>query len=67
MGLEKGSRWHYGMQSAFYDGLRDNPGFQAQVSRQRELVESDRQEVKAMLCGPDSILTTWEPAPETCL
>jgi hypothetical protein len=67
LGLDKGFRWHYGLQRSVYERLRDNPGFQSLVNRQRELIESDRQEVKAMLCGPDTILTTWEPAPETCL
>ena len=67
LGLDKGMRWHYGLQTSIFQSLRDNPEFQAQVSRQRYLIEADRQEVKAMLCGPDSILTTWEPAPETCL
>jgi len=67
LGLDKGMRWHYGLQSSIYESLQGNPEFQAQVNRQRDLTEADRQEVKAMLCGPDSILTTWEPAPETCM
>ena len=67
LGLEKGIRWQYGLQTSIFENLRDNPEFQAQVNRQRELIESDRQQVKALLCGPDTILKTWEPAPETCL
>jgi TolB-like protein len=66
-GLDKGMRWHYGLQTSIFESLQDNPQFQAQVSRQRDLINEDRKEIKAMLCGPDSILTTWEPAPETCL
>jgi len=66
-GLGRGLRWQYGLQSPVYDNLRDNPDFQAQVSRQRDLIDADRKEILAMLCGPDNILTTWKPAPETCL
>ena len=36
-----------------FDGVRDNPDFQAQVSRQRDLINADRKEILAMLCGPD--------------
>ena len=67
LGLEKGMRWHYGLHTSIFESLQGNPRFQAQVSRQRDLIEADRRGVKAMLCGPDSILTTWEPAPEICL
>lgn len=65
--LDAGMRWHYALQTPLYESLHDNPEFQAQVSRQRDLIEADRRAIKAMLCGPDTILTSWEPAPETCL
>jgi TolB-like protein/tetratricopeptide (TPR) repeat protein len=67
LGLEKGMRWHYGFQSSMFENLRDNPEFQALASRQRDLIEADRGAIKAMLCGPDKILTSWTPAPGTCL
>ena len=66
-GLDRGLRWQYGLQTPIFDNLKNNPAFQAQVSRQRDLIDADRKEILAMLCGPDTILTTWEPAPETCL
>jgi TolB-like protein len=40
--------------------------FQALVSRMRDMIATERGEIVAMLCGPESILTTLEPAPETC-
>ena len=66
-GLNRGLRWQYGLQTPIFDSLKDNPAFQAQMSRQRDLIDADRKEILAMLCGPETILTTWEPAPETCL
>ena len=32
----------------------------------RELIEQERREILTMLCGPDTILTQWKPAPGTC-
>jgi hypothetical protein len=49
-----------------FDHFRGNLCFQAQVSRMKDLANSERREILTMLCGPESILTTWEPAPETC-
>ena len=66
-GLDRGLRWQYGLQTPIFDSLKDNPDFQAQVNRQRDLITADREEIEAMLCGPDTILTTWKPAAETCL
>ena len=66
-GLDRGLRWQYGLQTPIFDSLKDNPAFQAQVTRQRDLINADRKEILTMLCGPDTILTTWKPAPETCL
>jgi len=40
--------------------------FQAQVNRLADLNNTERGEILAMLCGPDTILTTWQPAPATC-
>ena len=61
-----GMRWHYSLRTPSLESLQENPDFQAQVARHRDLVDADRKQIVAMLCGPDSILTTWELAPETC-
>ena len=66
-GLNKGLRWHYALQLPAFEQIRESPGFQAQVSRQRDLIDAEKQEILSILCGPDNILTTWKPAPETCL
>lgn len=66
MGLDNGMRLFHPLQHPLYASLRDKPEFQAQLSRQRDLIETDRREIQAMLCGPDTILSSWEPAPETC-
>lgn len=66
LALDNGARWHYMPQIPVFESLRDNPGFQAQVSRLRDLRDAEAREIRAMLCGPDSILTSWEPAPGTC-
>jgi TolB-like protein len=65
--LERGFRSHYVLQAPLFDKLRNNPGFQAQLTRLQDLIETERAEIQAMLCGPDTILTSWKPAPETCL
>jgi hypothetical protein len=31
-----------------------------------DLVTTERLEILEMLCGPDTILTGWKPAPSTC-
>jgi len=61
-----GMRWHYSLRTPSLESLQENPDFQAQVARHRDLVDADRKQIVALLCGPDSILTTWETAPETC-
>jgi TolB-like protein len=61
-----GMRWHNALQTPYFESLQDDPDFQAQVARHRDLVDANRQGIVALLCGPGSILTTWEPAPETC-
>lgn len=65
--IDRGLRSLGNGQTPIPDSLKNNPGFQAQLSRQRDLILAERQEIQAMLCGPDSILTSWTPAPETCL
>jgi TolB-like protein len=64
--LDVGLRWHYSLQAPIFEKLQDNPGFQVQVSRFDDLRNADAREVRGMLCGSDSILTSWEPAAETC-
>jgi hypothetical protein len=50
----------------FFEDLKDDPQFQALVGRMRDTIERERAEVVAMLCGPDKIVSIYEPAPETC-
>ncbi len=64
--IDKGVRWQYLGEQPEFAVLKANPGFQAQVSRLRDLIQQERQEILAMLCGPDTILTQWKPAPGTC-
>ena len=64
--IDRGGRWQIFLKHPVFDRLRNNPGFQAQVSRLADLVTTERGEILVMLCGPQSILTSWQPAPETC-
>ena len=64
--IDRGGRWQMFLKHPVFDRLRNNPGFQAQVSRLADLVTTERGEILVMLCGPQSILTSWQPAPETC-
>jgi len=38
----------------------------ALINRMLNTIASEREQVVAMLCGPDPIVTTWKPAAETC-
>jgi len=64
--IDTGYRWQYFLSHAVFDHLQSNPLFQAQVSRMKDLVSFERGEVLAMLCGPETILTSWTPAANTC-
>ena len=66
MAIDKGFRWQYILSLEVFDNLRDNSRFQAQVNRLNGLVDLERGEILTMLCGPETILTSWEPAPNTC-
>ncbi len=64
--IDKGARWQYLAEQPEFAALRDMPGFQAQISRMRDLIEQERGGILTMLCGPDTPLTQWTPAPGTC-
>lgn len=64
--IDKGGRWQVFLKHPVFDHLKNDPRFQAQVNRLADLVNTERGEILAMLCGPDSILTSWQPAPATC-
>jgi len=64
--IDKGGRWQGFLGHPLFDHLKDNARFQAQVSRMADLVTTERGEILIMLCGPESILTSWQPAPATC-
>jgi hypothetical protein len=42
------------------------PRFDAQRKRLDDILAEQRAEVVEMLCGPEPVSSTWEPAPETC-
>ena len=65
--LDAGLRWHNFLQAPIFEKFQKNPEFQVQVSRLDVLRNTEAREVRVMLCGSDSILTSWEPAAETCL
>ncbi|MSQ99764.1 MAG: hypothetical protein EXR85_10795 [Xanthomonadales bacterium] len=65
--IDRGARWTFLGQYPEFAALQDNPGFQAQVSRLRDLMDQERGEVVAMLCGPDPVVAHPTPAPETCV
>ncbi|MGH8035870.1 MAG: hypothetical protein ACREO9_11635, partial [Lysobacterales bacterium] len=64
--IDRGARWTYLGNYPEFAAMQDNPGFQAQVSRVRDLMDQERGEILTMLCGPDTFLKQWTPAPETC-
>jgi tetratricopeptide (TPR) repeat protein len=66
MAIDNGSRWQYFLEYSMFDRLKDNVRFQTQVSRMNDLVNTERSEVLAMLCGPETILNSWKPAVTTC-
>jgi len=64
--IDRGARWQLIDELPEFAALKGNPAFQVQISRMRDLVDQERREILAMLCGPDSILSQWTPAPGTC-
>ncbi len=46
--------------------LRAESNGHAVFHQMDDLIDSERGEILAMLCSPETILTNWEPAPETC-
>jgi len=64
--VDHGGRWQAFLKHPVFDHLKDDPRFQAQVNRMADLNNTERGEILAMLCGPNSILTSWQPAPQTC-
>jgi hypothetical protein len=64
--IELGSRMDWVGESRRFAAFRDDPQYQALVNRMHDTIASEREQVVAMLCGPAPIVTTWQPAPETC-
>lgn len=64
--IDKGWRWQIALEHPVFDHLKNDLRFQAQVNRMADLNNAERTEILAMLCGPDTILTSWQPAPATC-
>jgi TolB-like protein/tetratricopeptide (TPR) repeat protein len=49
-----------------YARLRQRPDFQAALKRLDGILAAQRKQVVQMLCGPQRLSATWQPAPETC-
>ena len=64
--IDNGARWQDYLNHPVFDLLKNNVRLQAQVNRLADLNNTERGEVLAMLCGSDTILTSWQPAPATC-
>jgi len=64
--IDKGGRWQDFLDHPVFDQVKSDIRFQAQVNRLADLNNTERGEILAMLCGPDTILTSWQPAPATC-
>jgi TolB-like protein len=63
---DAGGRWQGLLKHPVFDRLKQDARFQAQANRMADLAYTERREILIMLCGPDSFLTSWQPAPETC-
>jgi hypothetical protein len=61
-----GTRMSWVGESPQYASLRDDPRFHALVNRMLDTIAEERKQVVAMLCGPNPIIMTWQPATETC-
>ena len=64
--IDKGGRWQAYLEHPVFDHLKGDARFQAQLNRMADLNNTERTEILAMLCGPETILTSWKPAPATC-
>lgn len=64
--IDRGASWQAFIQHPVFDHLRNDVRFQAQANRMADLVSTNRAKTLEMLCGPDSTLTSWQPAPATC-
>jgi TolB-like protein len=56
---------HFAEHPAFLP-FADELAFQSLASRMRDVIATERDEIVAMLCGPEPIVQTWQPAAETC-
>ncbi len=61
-----GTRMSWVGESPQYASLRDDPRFQALLGRMLDTIAAERKQVVNMLCGPNPIVPTWQPAAETC-
>ena len=64
--IDRGFRDPHFAENPMFQPFAGELAFQALVSRMRDTIATERGEIVAMLCGPETILTTLEPAPETC-
>ena len=53
------ARWQVFLDHLENDHLENDIRFQAEVNRLTDLSNTERRETLAMLCGSDTILTTW--------
>ena len=64
--IDRGLRWTGFFDLAAFDSLRTSLAFQTELARMQELAEADRNLILSELCAPDSSLSGWTPAPESC-
>ena len=64
--IDLGARMSWIGESRQFATFRDDPQYQALVNRMLDTIASEREQVVAMLCGPEPIVTSWQPAAETC-
>jgi TolB-like protein/Flp pilus assembly protein TadD len=54
------------LQVPLFARLRGRPDFQALQKRLDAALANQRRQVVELLCGPQRLSATWQPAPETC-
>jgi TolB-like protein/Flp pilus assembly protein TadD len=64
--INRGMRWDGWFLTPAFEHLEGNFAFQTELARMQELAAAEQVEILKMLCGPDPILNSMTPAPETC-
>ncbi len=64
--IEKGARWYQWSEYPLVKSVAHLPEIQAQINRHNDLIYTEKLEILTFICGPDTILSSWKPALETC-